>query len=417
MAFFGIKELTCGLCGRKGGTDYGSGLIRCDNCVTAQHMKHEEEARVYGRDMAHVAKARGAPPVERPAFHKHSLPELSLEELELQAAQALESTIARHVTHQDCKSCGAQVEIPKELAIADCLFCGRTVTSGEPEPSAQPPDQGLIPFTYSQEQAIEAMKSHVRGLWLRQGGVVPLIKSSSVRKVYVPFWTFDTDASTEWRGHARVWKRATGLAKLFGRKGSYKKVPVAGKREQIYNDWLVCASHGVPSDILRQLEPFHTEGLLKAADREGFVEIPLERSALGPRQAWDRAQVEIRKNEFQQSSKDAVLRSGAGEGDITLTGRVTCSEPKGKAVVLPLYIFSAKNVKVMVNGETGTAGSSIPYSWFKIGPLAIIGAFLALVVCILSGGLAVPAGMLGMAYYWWKARLMRKRNEASFLSG
>lgn len=409
------KDDKCGLCGRKGGIDFG-GFVRCDNCVDSQQERTEAEAKLYGRDCAHLYRSKEDKPVER-VLHKHAIPELSLEELEVRAAKASEGGTSRHVTHLDCKGCGAQVEIPKEIAIGECLFCGTKASCGEPEPSELPPDQGLIPFTYGHDEAVEAMKQHVKSLWLRPGGIAAKINPQSVRKVYVPFWTFDTDAGTEWKGHAKVWQEAGFIGKLFGRDGRYKKVPTSGSHSQLYNDWLVCASHGVPVKILRQLEPFHTEGLMNASDRESFIETPLERAALGPRAAWTAAQVEIRKNEFTRSMKDARLKSGVEESDISITGRVDFSEPKGKAVVLPLYIFSSDGHQVMVNGETGTAGSDISYSFFKVAPLGMFAAFVALVICILSGGLAIPASIVAMIYYWIRDKRKRMKNEASFLNG
>lgn len=352
-------------------------------------------------------------------YTRHRLVEVSLEELEAQVRRAIEEPTSRHVALQSCKSCGAEVEIPKELAIAACLFCGRKATCGEPEPSAQPPEQGLIPFSFDREHAVEAMQQHVKSLWLRPGGIASRISTSTVRKVFVPFWAFDSEISTNWKGNAEVWQEAGWLARKFGSNGSYRKKPISGNRSESYDDWLVCASHGLRPEVLHQVEPFHTGGLLKAADREEFLETPLEVRAVGPREGWSRAQTAIRKNEFKECLKDARIEGGVEEDRVTIAGEVDCSEPLGKAVVLPLYIFncgSQGKIQIVVNGETGKVGSVIGYSWPKVLPLAFLAFIIAIVICVISGGLAIPLSMLAAAHHWWKSRRRRKRDEATFVS-
>lgn len=349
----------------------------------------------------------------------YQMAELTLDVLEAQVKTAEQGIWVRHLAIQKCRGCGAQVEIPKEIAKGSCVFCGRTVKTGEPERSAQLPDQGLIPFKLSPEEAVAQMKKHVDSLWFRPWGISAKIDINSVRRVYVPFWVFDTDIECFWDGKAEEWTEPTWFQRLLGSEGSYEfRKPVSGQKMDVVDDWLICSSGGLTRDILEQIEPFSTEGLVKAADREEFHEIPLEYSALGPRQAWAQARAEICKAEFRKSMKQAAAQGGVLECGVTISGKVEMTEPVGKSVILPIYIFNAgsggKN-RVVVNGETGQTGSQISYSWFKLAPLVMLGAFVLMLATALTGGLTMLFLIIFFIHDRIKAKQKLKRDEMTFL--
>ena len=363
------------------------------------------------------------PPEPRPSTKElthYQMAELSLDILEAQVKTAEQGIWVRHMAIQKCKGCGAQVEIPKEVAKGDCIFCGRAVKSGEPQKSAQLPDQGLIPFKLGPEEAVENMKSHISSLWFRPSRVKREVSLNSVRRVYVPFWVFDTDIECEWDGKAQEWTEPTWFERnILGSEGSYKFLkPVSGCQMDIIDDWLVCASGGMTREMLEQVEPFTTEGLVKAADREKFHDIPLEYSAMGPREAWEQAKLEIRKAEFRKSMKLAATQGGVVENGVTITGRVQMTEPAGKSVILPIYIFNGGKggkAQVVMNGETGKVGSKISYSWFKLAPLVMMAAFLFMLATALTGGMTMLFLIAFFIHDHIQGKRKLKRDEMTFL--
>lgn len=365
-------SITCKKCGGFAYYDFDRGVYRCKPCSEPK-----------------VTSEGPATPTQGDVI---SVIEVGLDELEraLKAPQPGAQT-SKDVTLQSCKGCGAQVEIPTALAIAECLFCGRKTTSGQPQPSLHHASQCLIPFSVDHDEAIYAIKQHLNGLWLRPGGIANQLNNISVRKLFVPFWAFDSQVSSNWQGTTSAWEQPGFLGRLFGAEERRVTRPISGHRSHVYDDWLVCASHGIDESVLRQVEPFHTE---KAHLNEQVLDpsVPVEVAPIGPRHAWTLAQVQIRKKEYRESVQEA--QAGDQRNAVSLTGRVKFGTPKGKSAVLPLYVFSQLTLwghaQIVVNGETGKVGAHIPYSLFKLIPtLIVVGGFL-LLVALISAGTALP---------------------------
>lgn len=404
----------CGTCRRRGAIDFG-GVYRCETCIES-NRKEKPEGLYFHAGSSFFGAEHAPEPASGPSSDQPVLPEVSIEELEEMLRQARQVKTSESVTLQMCDGCGAQVEIPKAIATSSCLFCGREASSGEPTSSSPSIDRGVVPFAIEHTEAVSLMKKHLRGLWFRKIGVSRKINLKSVRKVYVPFWTFDTTASTKWSGHTEEWQDSRGIVSLWSL-GNYKKTPVGGQRKLYHNDWLVCASHGVPPEIQGELDSFHTEGIRKSLLCEQTLDVPVERAAIEPRQAWSRAQVEIRKREYRASLVEARERNRVPEERVSISGRVQFTEPKGKSVLLPLYVFTAGKAQIVVNGKTGKVGSLVSYSWLKMIPL--VGFLLSLLVLfsIISGGVVTVLVVAMLGYDFWKDRKRKKRDERTFLEG
>jgi ribosomal protein L37AE/L43A len=365
-------SITCKKCGGFANYDFDRGVYRCKPCSEPKIVS-EGPATPVSSDLTSVI-------------------EVGLDELELalKAPQAGPQT-SKDVSLQSCKGCGAQVEIPTALAIGECLFCGRKTTSGQPQPSLHHTSQCIIPFSIDQESAIYAIKQHLKTLWLRPGGLSNKLNPITVRKLFVPFWAFDAQVTSNWQGTTSAVEQPGLFGRFFGAEERHVTRPISGQRNNVYDDWLVCASHGVEESVLRQIEPFDTE---KAHLKDPVLDsgVPLEVAPIGPRHAWTLAQVQIRKKEYREALQEA--QSGDQRKGVSLTGRVKFGVPKGKSAVLPLYVFSQPTLwghaQIIVNGETGKVGAHIPYSLFKLIPTLAICAGFLLLVALVSAGSALP---------------------------
>lgn len=404
-------SITCKTCGNPAEYDSHRGVYRCQPCLEEKNRKAMARA---GKRLQPVA------PEEAPEPTKPQVLEVPIEELEQRLIAAEERPCtAEDVTLLDCRGCGAQVEVLKELAVAECLFCGRKTKAGKGHAKLESSHRCLIPFGIGHDEAVDAMRVDLGNFWLRPSFVLRRVVKANVRKVYVPFWAFDVQVTTDWNGTADIWTEPGFWSKLFGGEGHYKKTPIRGHRAHLYDDWLVCASHGVHPDVVRQMEPFHTGKALPMSDQK-FEETPLEVAPVGPRRAWTSAQPQIRRKEYRECQKDARSRGGVESNDkVTMAGTVKFGEPKGKSAVLPLYIFSMLTLwgraQIVVNGETGKVGSRVPFSWFKVIPLALLAIAGVIGVCVASGGLMIPVFVLYCIYHGIKEWKKDKRDEATFL--
>ncbi|MCA9792146.1 MAG: hypothetical protein KC910_10140 [Candidatus Eremiobacteraeota bacterium] len=413
--------LTCPKCSGIAEYDMNRGCYRCPNCFGKKTRVKQGPTVVTTHDKPPMTCPRCSGPAEfdaqrgsyrcpkcsgpRPVQERG--PEVSLAELE----RRCQTKQARQVFTQTCKSCGAQVEIASDKPSAECLLCGRHA-QGQHEPSKAWVDQWVIDFTVTPEAALTAMRSHLRGLWLRP---TVQIASRAVRQVHVPFWAYDVQVYTDWNANALVEVERSWWQKLWGEDKILRQQQMSGERSHRYDDWLVCASQGVPEKVVRQLEPFHTQ-----AAHEGPVDGPLEMGTLGPRQAWPLAQAGIRRHEFVSCRNDIKAREQIQQDHhLRVAGAVEFDQPTGKSMALPLYIFSTKTVwgpmQVVVNGETGQVGSNVPYSLVKLIPVAFMALLLLTLIGVITcgGAFLVYAGLAAFAV--WQTRQDQLRDEETFL--
>lgn len=313
--------------------------------------------------------------------------ELPLEELEKRFGQAEASSTC--VTLVDCKGCGAQVEVGSNVAIAECPFCDRKVQARQGGSTMALHEPQVLPFRIGHSEAVALIQEHLDRLWLRPGSVRAKTSLQEVRKVFVPFWAFDVQASSEWQASLSYVEKAGWVGSFFGKEDEIRTRKTSGSVGRRVDDWLVCASHGIDSSMIAALEPFDTENVADTPAAALLGQTPVEVAFRSPRAAWTEAQRQLLKDEYQQCHK----RLAQGDDSVlSLTGWTKFGKPLGKAVVLPLYILSVSTLygraQVVVNGETGKVASSVPYSWPKAVPAGLAAAGAACVVMAATMGTA-----------------------------
>jgi DNA-directed RNA polymerase subunit RPC12/RpoP len=410
-------SIKCKACGGRAQYDFHKGSYQCASC------RKQREQRA------------GYPVVERPALTQRASSgtkgeplnprgvEVPLADLQRRHDEASQSEQASQVTLCHCQGCGAQVEVAAGSKLTSCPFCDRKVSLRQaPATTGGLHEPLLVPFAIDSSKAIGMMVKHFSDLSLRPGTVRKMILSGErLRKVYLPFWAFDVEVETRWEASVRKWKEPGMLGKMLGYEGGYEVRRFHGNRLQRRNDWLVCASQGLDAELIEELEPFSiVPGSVEPLTAQ-LAGTPLERGVLAPEAAWQKAKVDLRRREYRESMAKAQQEGKFGDNDdSSMTGQVTFGEPLGKAVVLPLYILSARTVhgrvQIVVNGETGKVASRIPYSLFKVAPLAAASVAGVGLACVATfGGFApIVAGAAGLGLYKRKKR--REREEATFLS-
>lgn len=408
----GAPSITCKGCGGTAQYDFDKGSYRCPTCLKAK--------RSAAASAASGSKQKLSPLIETP--DETSGPELSLEELERRFQPSDEDSRSRNITLMDCKGCGAQVEVQAGTSLAACPFCDRKVQVQTSRSTVGLYAPIVVPFALDHSQAVGKMVEHLDKLWLRPSFLRNKVLSSQhVRQVYLPFWAFHVGIQTQWNARVRKWKQPGLLGRMFGQEGHYYTENHSGHRGQRLTDWLVCSSHGLDAEMIEALEPFSIEQASSRPFTESLGQIPLERATFGPAAAWQKGMTDIRRRQYRASLLEAQRLAGeANDNDVSIDGKVDFGTPRGKAVVLPLYIFSTRTiygpVQVVVNGETGRVASRIPYSWLKAAPVGVAGAAAAGAACFVTVGGFAPVLLGIFAYGWYERKKRRERNEATFIS-
>jgi len=199
--------------------------------------------------------------------------------------------------------------------------------------------------------------------------------------VYLPFWTFDAEASADWQAEAgfhyyvsETYTDSQGV-KRERQVQHTRWEPAAGHVDHTFDDVLVSASVGVPTDLIEEVCPFPTEALI--AYDPSYIK------------GWtvEHYQIDlIAGAENSRARMDSSLRALCAEqvpGDThrALTVASEFDNLTFKHILVPVwlvtYTYGAKTFQVLVNGATGKVAGHYPKSWIKIA-LAVITALIVI---------------------------------------
>src|SRR5580658_2809089 len=94
-----------------------------------------------------------------------------------------------------CTTCGAETEMKPDVTAALCPFCGcGIVATGASKKAIRP--QGLLPFKVTRDESAGLFRTWVEGLWFAPAALKKLAQLATIRGVYVPAWTYDSNTET-----------------------------------------------------------------------------------------------------------------------------------------------------------------------------------------------------------------------------
>ncbi len=208
-----------------------------------------------------------------------------------------------------------------------------------------------------------------------------MAKLQEMGGVYIPFWTFDAWASSDWSADAGYHYYETEYyTDANGNQASRqiqrtRWVPASGHRRDFFDDTLVCASRGLPPELVARFETFDTKQLT-AYRPEFLAGWRAESYAVDLMPAWGSAQQRMGDVQRSRCSGDVP-----GDTQRNLTVRNEFSRVTFKHVLLPIWIaayrYGGKPYQFLVNGQTGEVVGKAPWSVWKIA-LAIVAAVLVI---------------------------------------
>ncbi|OYX26728.1 MAG: primosomal protein N' (replication factor Y) - superfamily II helicase [Rhodobacterales bacterium 32-66-7] len=352
----------CAQCGAQMRYAPGEGRLTCDFCGHTQDI---------------------APGTARDA-------EKALQELDLQRGLSgdLAASDMEEVRTISCPSCGASIEIVGATHATECPFCATPVvldtgTQRHIKPLA------LVPFVYSEPQARKAMTDWLGRLWFAPNTLLEYArKGRAMTGIYVPYWTFDADTASRYRGQRGEHYYETRMVtvqvngKSERREERVQKTrwyPASGRVSRDFDDVLVIASTSLPRHLGNNLAPWDLAALkpyapeyLAGFEAEGYT-VPLSD---GHAEARDRMADQIRED---------VRRDIGGDEQRIDSVDTSWSEETFKHILLPVwmaaYKYGGKSYRFIVNGQTGEVQGERPWSIWKIG------FAVAFVVVLVVGGL------------------------------
>ena len=284
----------------------------------------------------------------------------------------------------ECPNCGAQVEFDPDTHAMECPFCATPVVTHTGTRRHIKP-KGVLPFAITEAQARDAMTDWLGNLWFAPGGLQDYArKGRAMDGIYVPYWTYDADTRTAYKGQQGTVYHET-RSRTVNVNGKSKTVQervakvrwkaVSGRVARFFDDVLVLASRSLPKRYtdalapwdLSALEPYQPEFL--AGFRAEAYQVDLED---GYREAREIMNAQI--------VRDVKFDIGGDRQRVdhleTEVGRLSF-----KHILLPVWLaaykYRGKTYRFVVNGRTGTVQGERPVSIVKVAIAVLIGALIA----------------------------------------
>ena len=264
-----------------------------------------------------------------------------------------------------CKTCGAKEIISKQEVNIKCPFCGTSnIIKSEELPGIKP--QGLTPFKIDKTKA-----SEIAVLWAKKKFYAPRkfkksVKAGNLHGVYNPVFTFDAQTTSFYNG--QLGKNYTRTYYKDGKMVSHVETryfKISGSQAMLFDDLLVQASTSIPSNIIKDIEPFPTKNAVtyQTDFLRGYSANTYNKSGSD---CWQEC-----KNIMHRRIENAILKRYDYDIKVSLNIDTKYFNEKYKYILVPVYIghynYKEKLYNFYVNGYNGRIAGKTPVSKIKVG--------------------------------------------------
>jgi predicted RNA-binding Zn-ribbon protein involved in translation (DUF1610 family) len=291
----------------------------------------------------------------------------------------------------DCPGCGAQVAFQPDIHAKECPFCATPVVADTGTHRHIKP-KGVIPFQLTERQAHQAMNDWLGRLWFAPNGLQAYArKGRRMQGIYVPFWTYDADTATQYRGQRGdayyVTVRGPDGKSRQERRIRWRRA--SGRVARAFDDILILASRSLPKRFTDRLAPWDLTGLrsYRPAFLSGF-------RAEGYQVALDEG-FEEAKAVMEAQIREDIRRDIGGDAQRIDQMTLRIDDVTFKHILLPIWVaaykYRGQSYRFVVNGQTGRVQGERPWSWIKIA-LAVVVALAVLGGAVYLYGLMEEGG-------------------------
>ncbi len=290
------------------------------------------------------------------------------------AAEELDFSTAESVENCDwgtetktviCEACGAESVYDSLEISAVCPFCGSNQVMEASGKDIMAPG-GVVPFQVTDRQASDLFRSWIKKKWFCPKLAKESAKAKHFRGVYLPYWTFDAQTDSDYKGEFgrdKVKKNSKGESVV-----ETTWYPVKGKYREAFDDELVCATTNHNQSMLMGIEPYRTAEN-KAYKPEYVAGFAAERYAVGIKEAWEMGRESIRFK-LRNNIESEIRRKNQADQIRNLKITTRFSHLTYKYLLLPVWIssykYKEKVYQFMVNGQTGKVSGKTPVSVPKV---------------------------------------------------
>ncbi len=352
------KQFPCQQCGAKLDFEPGTTSLKCSYCGFENAIPQSEE---------------------------------QIEELDFRAflAQAANEQETHEAQRVKCEKCAAETTMPPDTTSGICPFCGANlVFAGKSSRLIKP--KYILPFKVTQKQAFEDFRKWIKGLWFAPGDLKRYAQSEGkLAGVYVPFWTYDSDTTSFYRGERgdHYWETETYTTQENGRMVTRQRqvmrtrwTSVSGTVWNSFDDILILASKSLPKKYADRLEPWDLQNLAAYAD-EYLSGFRAESHQVDLADGFQQAQVVM-----DAGIRESIRRDIGGDEQRIHSVKTQYGKITFKHILLPVWLsayrFRDKIFRILINARTGEVQGERPFSPWKIA--AAVAAALVVIAIIVA---------------------------------
>ena len=340
MQFTAIN-FTCPSCGAPQKFSPLTGKLICEFCHTQTDINHSTDS-----------------------IHEYAFTE-AVATLNAQKNQLIEKNIT-------CKKCGGNFTLTPYSFSSNCPYCG---TPAITDFIKEITPKSLIPFQLGHQEAQALFTKWVGSRWFAPNAFKKYLDGDDrLTGYYLPYWTYDTDTTTHYRGLRGDVYYVTVRKNIVDNQGRQRQVqvqephinwtPASGVVYVSFDDVTIGASKTISRAILDSLEPWDTTALVSFDERylSGFE---AEEYTVGLDNGFEYAKAKM----VHKIEKNIRYDIGGDQQQIqsmqTKHDNVTY-----KNVLFPVWTASfkwqEKEYHYAINAQTGKVVGDRPYSYSKI---------------------------------------------------
>lgn len=305
------------------------------------------------------------------------------EHLQLNSAQL--TVLSPTALEVKCDDCGASVTFEPPKVAGNCPFCASPLVAKPEQASPTVYPEAVIPFQITQKQARGNIQKWLASRWFAPSALKQLAQQERLQGVYLPFWTYDAQTSSQYRGERGDYYYVTVTrtrTNSEGKQETYQEQErrtqwhaASGRVRRFFDDVLVPATQLVDQNRLNALEPWHLKESLKPYNSSYLAGFEAQRAQVTLEQGFN-----VAKGIMAGVIRSDVCRDIGGDEQRVHHVSTDYSAITFKHIFLPVWLcayrYQNKRYQVMVNARTGEVQGERPYSAWKI-TLAVLGALLA----------------------------------------
>ncbi len=271
-----------------------------------------------------------------------------------------------------CETCGGQLSLEDNKTAGECAFCGSAINAQGLSTKALKPES-LLPFKVTKNDAADHFRQWLKKRWFAPKKLKEFARADGLKGIYSPFWTYDSETETEYRGQRGVYYYTTETYTTTEDGKSVTKTRqvrhtrwhrVSGRVENSFDDVLVHGSNSMDEKYVDRLEPWDLEELTpyNASYLTGFQ---VESYSINLEEGFGKA-----KERMATIINQSIERDIGGDEQRINWKDTTHNSVSFKHILLPVWIssykFKDKVYQFMVNARTGEVQGNRPWSVGKI---------------------------------------------------